>query len=793
MKRFLNIFLCLLLSTLVFNCKDEEDKSPPVVSNLEYTANPTANAGEQISVNVSVTVTTPETAPIINVVLMYSVSSPNLRAMPSITMTNNGSGNTYSANIPNLTVGDNVSFNVAASNKHGQSGQTPGNITVGEAPVEPVLSNLEINPAVPTARADELISVTVSVSVNTPATAPVTKATLTYTIDGPNSRTTPALTMTNNGSGNIYSATISELKLADEVSYSISVENKHGQSEPLSDSFIVTETDYTKLKLNEVSGVGSDCEKFYELMNIGDVPINLDGVKIYYNANGNANGVWPPNGNQGLTWTGNSTQIIQPGELFGLIGRNGGSCQNPETPNSFTTGLTAQRKLIITLEDPDGNLIDQCRRAEDTNDYEINDKSFSRIPDGTGDFYFTDPTPNAFNGTNTADFLLVPQEPLPPPEPGDYDYTQLVINEVNGFDNEKWFEIYNTGDDEINLAGVTAWYDNASVGYRLSWTGGATDVIPAKGWFATPRGDGNLGTGLSANNVNVKLQLRDPDGTELDTYQKTDDFTPTQTDYPHLRNKAHARIPDGTGDWYYLDNSEGTRNATNGTSTEGLTKFGEEVPIEIIPPPDVDYTPLILNEISGEHKYVEIFNSGTEDIPLTGVRLQRNGGTSSGGSEWLGGPDDIIPAGAYRLFLFNSFTPANKDNTTYPSGGANNNGDAIYGVHTNPDNNTSTLVDKETGLNTYAEFTGWGIGSGISDQQILKIALVDPDGVPIDVFIRGDEPLPNWGDGVTGRVREYSYSRMSDGTWANAVPTPGKANGSKEGDIVNPGYLTSQP
>ena len=54
-------------------------------------------------------------------------------------------------------------------------------------------------------------------------------------------------------------------------------------------------------------------------------------------------------------------------------------------------------------------MIDQCIRAEDTDLYEITDKSFSRIPDGTGPFYFTDPTPCELNGTDETDLLLLPQ------------------------------------------------------------------------------------------------------------------------------------------------------------------------------------------------------------------------------------------------------------------------------------------------------------------------------------------------------------------------------------------------
>jgi len=92
-----------------------------------------------------------------------------------------------------------------------------------------------------------------------------------------------------------------------------------------------------------------------------------------------------------------STQTAQAGQLFSLIGHN-----NPDGTNSssLTTGLTAERILIITIKGPEGNVIDRCVRSADTGFYAVTDKSFSRISDRTGDFYFTTPTPNVTNGTS---------------------------------------------------------------------------------------------------------------------------------------------------------------------------------------------------------------------------------------------------------------------------------------------------------------------------------------------------------------------------------------------------------
>ncbi|MCL1973922.1 MAG: lamin tail domain-containing protein [Bacteroidetes bacterium] len=498
--------------------------------------------------------------------------------------------------------------------------------------------------------------------------------------------------------------------------------------------------DYSGLKFNEVSGAGNDEDKFYELINTGSTPINLAGCTIHYNANG-ANGGVLPTGEGNLTWTGSATQIIEAGKLFCLIGRN--------TPGSFTTGLTAARILIITLKDPAGNILDQCIRAEDTGKYAFTDKSFSRIPDGTGPFYFTTPTPNVMNGSNAAGLVLVPitQEPQT-------DYTKLKLNEVSGVgsDNEKFYELINTGSDEINLEGCQIFYNaNGSNGGtlpagegNLTWTGSATQVIEAGKLFSLigRNAPGSFTTGLTAARILI-ITLKDPDGNVIDRCIRAED-----TGAYDFGDKSFSRIPDGTGPFYF---TTPTPNVMNGSNAAGLVLVPE---VQGAAAPD--YSKLVLNEVSGNNKYVEIYNSGTEDIPLAGVKLQRNNGSAAGGSEWSGTVTDVIPAGAYRLFLFNSYTPAE--------------------------------------LNTNPAYTGWTVGSGISSGQILKVAIVDPSGNPVSVFIRGDVPLPAWQ--VTSDVSQNTtdtYSRMADGTWAYAAPTPGAPNGTKTSEILNPGYLTAQP
>jgi len=435
-----------------------------------------------------------------------------------------------------------------------------------------------------------------------------------------------------------------------------------------------TGVDYSKLRLNEVSGVGGDSDKFYELINLGDKDIPLYDCKIYYNANG-ATGGTLPTGKGNLTWTGLSNQTAQAGKLFSLIGRD-----NPvgTNPGSFTTGLTAGRILIITLEDPDGNVIDKCVRSADTGDYAITDKSFSRIPDGTGDFYFTTPTPDATNGTSTAGLTKLP----------------------------------------VDLPYITAFGRNPS-----SVT--PTDAVTVSATVTT--------TTSEISSVILQWTLNSAAQSDI-----------TMTASGNVYSAEISAQVLGSAVTYKIS-AANSLGETSVTSAQNYT---------VVDAP-IDYSKLVLNEVSGNNKFVEIYNSGTVAIPLQGVKLQRNDGPS-GGSEWVGTASDSIPAGAYRIFLFNNYTPAD--------------------------------------LNTNPAYVGWTVSSGISAGQILKVAIVDPAGLPVDVFIRGNVPLPSWG--TTTSVTQdstNSYSRMSDGTWAYAAPTPGAANGAKAAEIITPGYLTSQP
>ncbi len=270
----------------------------------------------------------------------------------------------------------------------------------------------------------------------------------------------------------------------------------------------------------------------------------------------------------------------------------------------------------------------------------------------------------------------------------DVDYTKLKINEVNGKSGEKWFEIYNTGNVDINLAGVKAYYSNkATPTYNLTWTGG--DVTILAGGFYTTKGS-ELETGLSANNEFVRLQLRDPQDAELDTYEKLTDIN---DGYDAIKDKSHQRIPDG-GAWYYTD-ATGTPGTTNAALTAVFVQFGNEASAAdepIVVDPTVDYTKLIVNEVfadgtkdATDPDWVEIYNSGAVAIDLDGCFIQDVEGKASAKRVIAAGI--TVPAGGYVKI----WTEQNHAQTVTSTGD--------FGLSTSESDGVSLFAPDETKIN----------------------------------------------------------------------------------------------
>ena len=143
-------------------------------------------------------------------------------------------------------------------------------------------------------------------------------------------------------------------------------------------------------------------------------------------------------------------------------------------------------------------------------------------------------------------------------------------------------------------------------------------------------------------------------------------------------------------------------------------------------PTPVDYSVLRLNEVNGNDKFIEIYNTGAEAINLDGVYIEKDGAQN-----WLADNTVSIEAGGY-LLLYSEDVALD-----------------------HPDVPESLIFH-----------------SGLSAKKNVRIQLFTPAGVSIDDFnltnIDANDPayIP----------APASYSRNADGEWYYADATPGAAN-----------------
>lgn len=135
------------------------------------------------------------------------------------------------------------------------------------------------------------------------------------------------------------------------------------------------------------------------------------------------------------------------------------------------------------------------------------------------------------------------------------------------------------------------------------------------------------------------------------------------------------------------------------------------------------YSGLVLNELNGNDKFIELYNRGSEALSLKGVYIEKDGK-----NVWEA--DDItLEAGGYLL-----------------------------------------LYSEDVIAEEHPEYDGSGLvfGSGLSAKKAVRVQLFTPSGVSVDDFNLVDylKPAP------------ASYSRYPDGTgaWMYADATPGAAD-----------------
>jgi hypothetical protein len=317
------------------------------------------------------------------------------------------------------------------------------------------------------------------------------------------------------------------------------------------------------------------------------------------------------------------------------------------------------------------------------------------------------------------------------------DYSVLRLNELNG--NDKFIEIYNAGADAINLNGVYIEKDGAQ-----NWLADNTVKIDAGGYVllysedVTIEGAAQAGypesltfhSGLSAKK-NVRIQLFTPAGVSIDDFNLTN----IEANDPAYIPAPASYSRNADGKWYYADATPG---AVNVDGTVALLGLEGGVTPEPPTPEEPDYTNLVLNELNGDTKFIEIYNKGNIDLSLEGMYIMKDDYVE--GAKWTADASMVIPAHSYVLLYSNN----------------------VQADH--PELGPEYFFD-----------------GGLSAKKTVRITLFMSDGTERDTFTRGS--TGEWGQTISD-VAPQSYARTPDGgDWKLADPTPGEANPAEGEDI----------
>ena len=153
---------------------------------------------------------------------------------------------------------------------------------------------------------------------------------------------------------------------------------------------------------------------------------------------------------------------------------------------------------------------------------------------------------------------------------------------------------------------------------------------------------------------------------------------------------------------------------------------------------------LVLNELDGNNKFIEIYNPGDAEVSLYGYTIEKDAAKTV----WTGAESIKVAAKGYLVL-----------------------------------ESEDLLADAEAEGGTYTyESEAHVFGSGLSAKKSLLIVLKDGEGNEVDSFARGSEP---WNESGYANDKEHSFSRYPNATgeWGYSVSTKGAANSEKVAEI----------
>lgn len=315
---------------------------------------------------------------------------------------------------------------------------------------------------------------------------------------------------------------------------------------------------------------------------------------------------------------------------------------------------------------------------------------------------------------------------VPDPDPTPSGNQTLFINEVNC--GTKEFEIYNSASEAVDIAGYTFTKDDGD-----PWTVPAgKGKIPAKGFivYVAKNADPDEGPAFGLSGTKgFKLCLYDTkdklvdmidNSANVDGFQTVDD------------GWSLSRETDGAANWVLVEG--GTMGRSNGTAPDQPSeKPGDDEPGD---EPGDEEVVVVLNEISGTDKFIELYNAGETSVTLEGWVIEKDEK-----AVWRG-VSATIAAGEYVVLYSDSLTEGLPEDEEYI-------------------------------------FSG-----GISGKKSVSVVLKNAAGEAVSSFVRGVKG-DKWGNQELPEEKKLSFSRVPNGTgdWAYAEPTPGAANGENAGDI----------
>ncbi|MBP5374044.1 MAG: lamin tail domain-containing protein [Bacteroidales bacterium] len=189
------------------------------------------------------------------------------------------------------------------------------------------------------------------------------------------------------GEGDTYTARIPNFDMGVVVKYHVEVETAAGitKSKEANYTVGVTPPNWKMVKLNELNGN----KKFIEIINTWEDDVELEGMYIEKDGK--------------KVWTAAKAHVLAPGARLLLYSEDvvgdGGEQAGYDATLVFTSGLSPKKAVRVQLFDPNGKSCDDFNLVNYSTPAPA---SYSRVPEGTGNWYYTAATPGAANPNDTS-------------------------------------------------------------------------------------------------------------------------------------------------------------------------------------------------------------------------------------------------------------------------------------------------------------------------------------------------------------------------------------------------------